>query len=37
MLEPKLGLSEEDTQTIQENVNIIFHVAATIKFDEKLE
>ncbi|CAB3363817.1 Hypothetical predicted protein [Cloeon dipterum] len=31
-----LGLSEEDRQTLIENVNIVFHAAATVRFDEKL-
>ena len=37
MMEPRLGLSEEDTKIIHENITAVFHVAATIKFDEKLE
>ncbi|XP_072047460.1 fatty acyl-CoA reductase 1-like [Amphiura filiformis] len=37
MLEPKLGLNEENAKILQQNVNIVFHVAATIKFDEKLD
>ncbi|XP_072047435.1 fatty acyl-CoA reductase 1-like [Amphiura filiformis] len=37
MLEPKLGLSEENTNILQQNVNMVFHVAATVKFDEKLD
>lgn len=31
--QPDLGLSEEDLQCIIDNVSIVFHVAATIKFD----
>lgn len=37
MMEPRLGLSEEDTKIIHENITAVFHVAATIKFDEKLD
>ncbi|XP_066584284.1 fatty acyl-CoA reductase wat-like [Prorops nasuta] len=32
-----LGLSESDKETIINNVSIVFHVAATIRFDEKLK
>lgn len=32
-----LGLSLHDRQTLIANVNIIFHCAATIRFDEKLK
>lgn len=31
--QPDLGLNEEDLQTIINNVSVVFHVAATIKFD----
>ncbi|XP_033126302.1 fatty acyl-CoA reductase 1-like [Anneissia japonica] len=34
--QPQLGMSDEDIATLQEKVTIVFHVAATIKFDEKL-
>lgn len=34
---PGLGLSEEDRQNLIENVNIVFHMAATVRFDEKLK
>jgi len=33
---PKLGISQEDLTTIIENVSVIFHAAATIRFDEEL-
>jgi len=33
---PGLGLSEEDSQKIEDEVNIIFHGAATVRFDEKI-
>lgn len=32
-----LGLSLHDRQTLIANVNIIFHCAATIRFDEKIK
>lgn len=32
-----LGLSERDKIMLQENVNIIFHSAATVRFDEPLK
>jgi fatty acyl-CoA reductase len=34
--EPGLGLSPGDRQRIVEHVNIVFHMAATVRFDEKL-
>lgn len=34
---PHLGLSESDRSTLINNVNIIIHSAATVKFDEPLE
>ena len=35
--EPGLGLSTQDRAGIIKHVHIIFHLAATIKFDEKLK
>lgn len=32
-----LGISEEDRKLITENVTLIYHCAATIRFDEKLK
>lgn len=32
-----LGLSLTDRQTLMSNISIIFHAAATIKFDENLK
>lgn len=32
-----LGISESDHQTLIEKVNIVFHSAATVKFDEDLK
>ena len=34
---PDLGLSAEDRATLRENVNIVFHVAATVRFNEPLD
>lgn len=33
---PELGLSEQDAQTLQDNVDIIIHSAATVRFNEPL-
>ncbi|XP_030756623.1 fatty acyl-CoA reductase wat-like isoform X1 [Sitophilus oryzae] len=35
--EPGLGLSEESKKLIMDRVNIIYHAAATVRFDEKLK
>jgi fatty acyl-CoA reductase len=32
--QPGLGLSPEDRQRIVEHVNIVFHMAATVRFNE---
>ncbi|KAL1414463.1 hypothetical protein MTO96_000866 [Rhipicephalus appendiculatus] len=37
LTEPNLGLSEADLATLIENVSIVFHAAATVKFDEPLK
>lgn len=34
---PGLGMSEFDRQKLIENCNIVFHAAATVRFDEKLK
>ncbi|KAJ8916661.1 hypothetical protein NQ315_000306 [Exocentrus adspersus] len=34
---PNLGLSEQDTKILLQEVSMIFHVAATVRFDEKLK
>jgi len=34
--QPDLGLSEEDLHHVSEEVSIVFHTAATIKFDAPL-
>nr|CAD7446965.1 unnamed protein product [Timema bartmani] len=33
---PKIGLSPSDYEMLTQQVNIIFHLAATVKFDEKI-
>ena len=37
ILEPNLGLSKEDIETVTENVSIVFHSAASVRFDEPIE
>ena len=37
LLEPNMGISDEDEKTLCENVNIVFHSAATVRFDEPLK
>lgn len=32
---PDLGLSEQDQQTLIDNVNVVFHLAGDVKFDVK--
>lgn len=34
---PLLGLSSQDLQTIIDQVSIVFHSAATVRFDEDLK
>lgn len=34
--QPMLGLNEKDMQSLLETVNIIFHSAATVRFDQQL-
>ena len=34
--DPGLGIGESDRDLLAENVSVIFHLAATIKFDEPL-
>jgi len=34
---PSLGISQEDEKKLMENVNIVFHSAATVKFDEPIK
>lgn len=33
---PGLGINNDDREILKKNVNIVFHVAATVRFDEKL-
>lgn len=35
--QPNLGMSAQDRATIIREVSIVFHVAATVRFDEKLK
>ena len=35
--EEKLGVSDEDWEMLQENVEVVFHSAATVRFDEDLK
>lgn len=35
--EPSMGLKSTDQEWMIENVNFIFHCAATVKFNERLE
>lgn len=37
ILEPKLGLSSEDEECLIKEVSIVFHSAATVRFDEPLK
>ena len=34
---PQFGMSPEDRQTLIDNVNIVFHSAASVKFDDPLK
>lgn len=36
IMQTNLGLSEADLTVIKEEVNCVFHVAASVRFDEKL-
>lgn len=36
MLEHNLGVSEEDAETLKSRISIVFHSAATVKFDEPM-
>ena len=37
LIEPNLGISDEDEKVLADNVNIVFHSAATVRFDEPLK
>lgn len=34
---PELGLSTADAKTLADEVSVVFHSAATVKFDEELK
>jgi fatty acyl-CoA reductase len=34
---PELGISEADQKMLTDEVSVVFHSAATVKFDEKLK
>ncbi|XP_052862394.1 fatty acyl-CoA reductase wat [Anopheles cruzii] len=36
-MQPALGISASDREVLAENVNIVFHLAATVRFDEKMK
>jgi fatty acyl-CoA reductase len=35
--EPQLGLDERDIRLLQQSIDIVFHVAATVRFNEPLK
>lgn len=35
-LKPNLGISEIDRRSLQNEVNVVFHIAATVRFDAPL-
>lgn len=37
LLEPDLGISDKDRQELIHNVNVVFHSAATVRFDEPVK
>jgi thioester reductase-like protein len=37
LMEPNMGISNNDELKLIENVNIVFHSAATVRFDEPLK
>lgn len=37
MTVPQLGISEKDRQTLHEEVTVVLHTAASIKFDDPLK
>lgn len=34
--EPQIGMDERDIKTLEDNIDIVFHVAATVRFNEPL-
>ena len=37
ILEPHFGMSAEDQHRVCEDTSVVFHSAATVKFDEELK
>ncbi|CAL9697038.1 unnamed protein product [Knipowitschia caucasica] len=37
LTQPEMGLSQDDQRTLAENIHIVFHCAATIRFNEPLK
>ncbi len=37
LVEPNMGISDEDEKILINSVNIVFHSAATVRFDEPLK
>lgn len=37
LMQPGLAISPEDVQTLSGCINVVFHCAATIRFDEPLK
>lgn len=37
VMEPQLGMSEEDIETVVNNANIVYHSAATLRFNEEIK
>lgn len=37
ILHDNLGVSQSDAKLVKENVSIVFHSAATVKFDEEMK
>lgn len=37
LTQPNMAISAEDTQELLSEVNIVFHCAATVRFDEPLK
>lgn len=34
--DPMLGIGQEDAELLTENISVVFHLAATVKFDAPL-
>jgi fatty acyl-CoA reductase len=34
---PSLGIEDSDREILCQEVNVVFHIAATVRFDEKLK